>query len=110
MAEVKEIKSLEEFEGFANAPNSLNIIKVGAPWCGPCRVLETTIHGLSQEEVDGVLLAEVNADEEWFENKAVELKIRGIPALLAYKDGEVVGRAQGNMPKDKLLEFFKENK
>ena len=110
MAQVREIKNNDEFQGYISTPNLLNIIKVGANWCGPCRVLETTLHGLSQEEVEGVMLAEVNADEEWFDDIAAEIGIRGIPVLLAYRDGELKDRVQGNMPKDKLLEFFGRNK
>lgn len=110
MADIREIKSNEEFQEFMNTHNSLVVIKIGAPWCGPCRVLEDTMKNLTQEEVDGILLGEVNADDEWFDDLSAELKIRGIPVLLAYRDGELKGRIQGNTPKDKLLEFFNENK
>ena len=110
MAEIKKITSLKEYDKFINEPNTLNVLKIGAPWCGPCRTLESTLTGLAQEEIEGVLLAEVNADDEWFEDKAVEMRIRGIPVVLAYKDGEEKERVQGVMPKDKLLEFFVRNR
>ena len=110
MAEVKKIESNEEFQEFAKNANSLNIIKISAPWCGPCRALAEIIKGLTQEEVEGVLIGEVDADDEWFEDKAVELKIRGIPVLLAYKDGELKDRVQGAMMKEALIDFFERNR
>lgn len=110
MADIKKITSSEEFQEFANRDNSLNIIKISAGWCGPCRVLSDTIKGLSQEEVDGILIGEVDVDDEWFEDMATELKIRGIPVLLAYKNGELKGRIQGGMTKEALLDFFNENR
>ena len=110
MAEIREIKNIEEYQEFINNPNSLNVCKIGAPWCGPCRVLEGTIKALTEEEVDGVLLGEINADDEWFEDLMTELRVRGIPALIAYKDGEEVDRIAGSTAKDKLLEFFGRNK
>jgi thioredoxin 1 len=110
MAKVKEIKTLEEFLEFTGNSSLLNVVKLGAPWCGPCRALESTLRGLTDDEVEGVLLAEVNVDEEWFEDEADKLKIRGIPVMIAYKNGEEVERIVGIATKDKLLEFFGRNK
>ena len=110
MAEIREIKSVEEFLGFVGNSSSLNVLKVGAPWCGPCRVLEDTLKNLTQEEVEGVMLGEVDADDEWFEDKADELKIRGIPVIIAYKDGVEVERLTGAATKATLIEFFERNK
>lgn len=110
MADVRKIKSLEEFQEFINTPDSLNVVKIGAPWCGPCRILEKTLHELNEIEVDGVLLAEINADEEWFEDLGNELKVRGIPVLFAYKNGEMKNRIQGTLTRKQIVDFFEENK
>ena len=110
MAEIKKINSLEEYDEFVNAPDTLNIIKVGAEWCGPCRTIEQTIAGLTDEEVSGVLLGEIDADDEWAEDKIDELKIRGIPVMLAFKGGEEKERVQGGMAKVALIEFIERNK
>lgn len=109
MANIKEIKNLEEYNEFINNSNSLNVTKLGAQWCGPCRILEQTLNNLTDEEVKGVLLAEINVDDEWFEDKAVELKIRGIPVIIAFKDGVEVDRIVGAAPKDILLAFINRN-
>lgn len=106
MAAVKKITSIEEFQEFVGDSSSLHVLKIGANWCGPCRVLEGTLLGLTQEEVEGVSLAEVNADDEWFEDKAVELKVRGIPVLIAFKGGEEVDRLTGNVQKDNIISWF----
>ena len=110
MVDIREIKSNEEFQEFINNSNSLNIIKIGANWCGPCRTLVETLKGLTQEEVEGVMLAEIDADDEWFEDKSVELKIRSIPVILAYKNGVEVERITGAATKSTLIEFFERNK
>ena len=110
MAEIKKINSLEEYDEFVNAPDTLNIVKVGAEWCGPCRTIEQTIAGLTDEEVSGVLLGEIDADDEWAEDKIDELKIRGIPVMIAFKGGEEKERVQGGMTKVALTEFIERNK
>ena len=110
MANIKEIKSLEEYDVFVNEPNTLNILKIGATWCGPCRTLEQTIRELTNEEVNGILLAEIDADEEWFEDKLNDLRVRGIPVMIAFKNGEEVNRVQGGLSHTDLINFIEENK
>lgn len=110
MAAVKKITSTEEFLEFVGDFSTLRILKVGASFCGPCRTLEGILHGLTDEEVEGVLLAEVDADEEWFEDELDNLKVRGIPVVIAYKNGVEVERITGLTTKDKLLDLFARNK
>ena len=109
MAEIKKINSLEEYEEFVNAPGTLNIVKVGAEWCGPCRTLEQTIRELVIDEQFKVLLGEIDAEDEWAEDKIDELKIRGIPVMIAFRGGEEKERVQGGMTKTALLEFIVRN-
>ena len=110
MAEVKKINSMGDFNMFIMEGNSLNVLKLGASWCGPCRIIENTLHNLTTEETEGVLLGEVDVDDEWFEDVEGMLNIRGIPVIIAYKDGKEVERIIGATTKDKLLEFFGRNK
>lgn len=110
MAEVKKIENLEEFLVFTGNSSSLNVLKFGASWCRPCRTIESILQGLTSEEVEGILLGEVDIDDEWAEDLAEEQGIRGIPVIIAYKDGQEVERLVGMTTKDKLIEFFGRNK
>lgn len=110
MAELKQIKSNEEYQAFVESPDTLNVVKIGAPWCGPCRVIEKVLTELTDEETEGVSIAAVNADDEWFEAKATELGIRGIPVVIGYKNGEESERIRGSFTKENLLGFFAKNK
>lgn len=109
MAEIKKIEDLQSFDEFVSS-EGLNVLKIGADFCGPCKVLESILRGLSNEDVEGVSLAEVDADDEWFEDKAVELNIRGIPVLIAYNNGEEKERIVGGVNKETLITFFVRNK
>lgn len=111
MADIKKIDNIEDYNKFVNSSNdNLSVVKVSASWCGPCRVLGETIKNLSQEDVEGVLLADVEADAEWFEDEADKLNIRGIPVLVAFKDGKETDRIQGAQTREALIEFFGRNK
>lgn len=112
MAEIRKINSLDEFNEFIKESENgkTSVLKIGSSWCGPCRTLEQTIRELTPNEVEGIMLAEIDADDEWAEDKIDELKIRGIPVMIAFKGGEEKERVQGGMTKVALLEFIERNK
>lgn len=110
MTEIREIKNLEDYNEFISNEQTLNVLKIGAPWCGPCRTLEQTLKSFNEEEVSGVLLGEVNADDEWFEETADKLKIRGIPVLIGFKGGEEKERIVGAAQRLAIMDFFGRNK
>jgi thioredoxin 1 len=111
MAEIKKINSLDEFDEFVKESKNgkTSILKIGSSWCGPCRTLEQTIRELKTDDVNGVLFGEIDADDEWAEDKIDELKIRGIPVMIAFKGGEEKERVQGGMTKVALVEFIVRN-
>ena len=110
MAEIKELKNIEDFNEFVGNPSGLNVLKIGADFCMPCKMLEEELRSLNLDEVTGVRLAKVDADEEWFEDTADELGIRGIPVMIAYKDGKETERVVGMQQKNAIIEFFTRNK
>ena len=76
--------------------DSLVVVDCWAPWCGPCRMIGPVIEALS-EEYSGVTFGKLNADENfgisrWFQ-------IMAIPTLLFFKNGELVERITGVVPK-----------
>jgi thioredoxin 1 len=76
------------------------LVDFWAEWCGPCRMVAPILEELS-EEFAGQLKV-VKLDVEANPQVAQSYNIRGIPALLLFKNGEVAGQQIGALPKQKL--------
>ena len=78
------------------------IVDCWAEWCGPCRMLGPTIHELAGELQGKVAFGKLDTDN----NPRLPRKygIMSIPTLLFFKDGQVVGKTVGALPKEYILE------
>ena len=82
--------------------NDFTICKIGAEWCGPCRVLENSIKEIEQSNADTAEFVEVDVDEA-DEDFVASLNVRNIPVMLFYKGGEVFERVAGLISKETIL-------
>jgi thioredoxin 1 len=79
------------------------LVDYWAEWCGPCKMIEPILHELADEYGDKLTIAKVNIDEN--PQVANRFKIRGIPTLMIFQDGEHQGTKVGAMTKSALKEF-----
>ena len=80
------------------------LVDFWAPWCGPCKMVAPIVDKLAGEMADSVKIGKVNVDDN--QDLAGQFGITSIPALLLFKDGEVVDRVLGFQPEPKLREFI----
>ncbi len=76
------------------------LVDFWAAWCGPCRMVAPILEELSEEFSDKLKI--VKLDVESNPKVAQAYNIRGIPALLLFKNGEVAGQQIGALPKQQL--------
>lgn len=79
------------------------LVDFWAAWCGPCKMLMPIIEDLAQSQ-DEIKVCKVNVDDE--AQLAMKFKVMTIPTLIAFKNGEVVGKLVGVQSKDKILAMF----
>ena len=78
------------------------LVDFWATWCGPCRTVGPIVDELATELEGKVVIGKVNVDSNSESPQAYG--IRNIPALLIFKNGEVVDKLVGAVPKSQLLE------
>ncbi|HNQ12326.1 MAG TPA: thioredoxin [Bacteroidia bacterium] len=78
------------------------LVDFWAEWCGPCRMIGPIVEELSGDFDGKAVIGKMNVDD----NSKVpgEFGIRNIPTLLLFKDGKVVDKQVGVVPKSVLAE------
>ncbi|MBI1308426.1 MAG: thioredoxin [Proteobacteria bacterium] len=80
------------------------IVDFWAEWCGPCKALSPLLEQAASEVPD-VEVVKMNVDENV--ETPVQYGIRGIPTLIAFKNGEPVASLVGVREKGELVEWLK---
>jgi thioredoxin 1 len=71
-----------------------------AEWCGPCRMIGPAVEELHTEYADRAVIGKVNVDHN--SGVASQFGVRSIPTILFIKNGEVVDKSVGAVPKATL--------
>jgi putative thioredoxin len=80
------------------------IVDFWADWCQPCRVLKPILEKLAAEYDGRFMLAKVNSDQN--HELAQRYGVRGIPAVKAFVNGEMVDEFTGALPEAQIREFL----
>ena len=81
------------------------LVDVGAPWCGPCKIIGPVVSEIAEEGDGSFKVGKVNVDEE--PELAEEYGIMSIPSIFVFKNGEVSGRQVGLTTKNDRLNMLK---
>jgi thioredoxin len=73
------------------------LVDCWAPWCGPCRAIAPVMDQLAAESAGRWVVAKLNVDEN--PRTATQYHIDAIPAMLLFKNGQLVDKIVGLQPK-----------
>jgi thioredoxin 1 len=76
------------------------IVDFWAVWCGPCRIIGPTVEEIGQEYAGKAKVVKLDVDNN--PQTAMQFGIRNIPTLLFFKNGQVVDKQVGVVPKQVL--------
>jgi thioredoxin 1 len=80
------------------------LVDFWAVWCGPCRQIGPLVDQLADENLGKVKVGKLNVDENG--QTAMRYQVRGIPTLLLFKGGQLVGSRVGAASKADLQKLI----
>lgn len=101
MGNAIEITDSNFQELVANADKPV-LIDFWAEWCGPCKMVSPLVEELASEYDGKAIIGKINVDDN--PNISAEFNIRSIPTLLFFKDGKIVDKQVGFVPKNILAD------
>lgn len=93
--------NIENFDSEVLNSDKVTVVDFFANWCGPCRKLGPILEEVEAELSEKVKFAKIDTDENL--DAAKKYQVSGLPTLLVFKDGEVIERMVGLMPKSSII-------
>jgi thioredoxin 1 len=84
--------------------NKTVLVDFWAEWCGPCRMIGPVIEELANEYEGKAIIGKLDIDSN--QESSVKYGVRSIPTILTFKDGEIVDRQVGAVPKETLTNII----
>ncbi len=81
------------------------LVDFWAVWCGPCKMIAPVVEEIANEYEGRVKVGKVNVDEQ--QRLAIRFGISSIPTLLVFKNGEIVNKSVGFIPKADIEALIK---
>ena len=81
------------------------LIDFYADWCAPCKALAPILQDVKKDLGEQVKIVKIDVDKN--PSLAQKYKVRGVPTMILFKDGEIVWRQSGIVGKETLLEVIR---
>ena len=81
------------------------LVDFWAPWCGPCRILAPIVEEVADSYTGRLKVGKLNVDDN--QEVAMKYRIRSIPTLILFKNGQALDQIIGAVPKTEIERLIK---
>jgi thioredoxin 2 len=82
------------------------VVDFWAPWCGPCKSFAPTFETASKVSEGKLVFTKLNTEK--YPNISTRFNIRGIPTIIAFKNGKEIRRESGAFPLEELKKWVRQ--
>lgn len=82
------------------------LVDFTADWCGPCKMMAPILKEVKQQLGEGATIIKVDVDQS--PEAAQAYNIQGVPTLILFKEGKILWRQSGVVPKNNLVKILQQ--
>lgn len=93
---------MDSFNTLINSKEPV-LVDFFATWCGPCQMLAPILKDVKDALGDGIKIIKVDVDKNQALMSNPRFQVKGVPTLMLFKNGKMLWRQSGVMPKDEII-------
>jgi thioredoxin 1 len=97
---------MAKFQEIINS-HPIVLVDFHASWCGPCKTLAPILKDLKKEKGDKLKIVKIDVDKA--QKLSNDLRVKGVPTMILYKNGIQVWRESGLIPLSQLSQLIESN-
>ncbi|SFQ51083.1 thioredoxin [Flavobacterium akiainvivens] len=97
---------MESFNTIINSPTPV-LVDFFATWCGPCQMMSPILKEVKDELGDGIKIIKVDVDKNRALMSQPQFQVKGVPTLMLFKNGKMLWRQSGVVPREELVKTIK---
>ena len=100
---------MENFSAIINSPTPV-LVDFFATWCGPCQMMSPILKEVKEALGNSIKIIKVDVDKNQALMSQPQFQVKGVPTLMLFKNGKMLWRQSGVVPKEQLLKAISDYK